>query len=402
MSDHPSHPDASTELDASVNTLADQLGHVAADAHAVATLDAPPIPNPPVDHAGTDDTNAPDALLREISEEIERSAPGPLPTPPEQAQAAMRTPLPTPEDIAAAAAEVDADLDAFEAPTPEEVGATPGPAPVAAIPTGAAHTPATDRPGPEIKKLDAALAAGAERALASATLNPPAAEPLHAEPMHGAVEPEIEPELPAESPEPVVVAVTPLPAPAPPKPEAKPQAKPTPKTTAAATTILVDTPADAARVAPSRVGPAITKLLTLPLRPLAALHETLAEPTRQTIGYCALITLFFAACVWGRVVFFPVTSQLEPTTEPAELYNDTTPAHGTTAPVKHAEEGATGHGESGGHDSGGHGEATKPDAHAKPEKKSSGGHGGDAHAKPEKKSSSSHAKKPAADSHGGH
>ena len=418
MSDHPTHPGSASDLDANVDALADQLGIQAeadgAAAHdaAVATLDAPPIPNPPAQSDHADHALSPDALLSEISDEIERNAPGQLPTPPEPPPVAYippPAPFPTEADIAAAAADVDADLDTFEAPSKAEIAPAFEPAPLPApVPTSAhvvappaplrAAAPSaansTDRPGPEIQKLDAALAAGAERALAAAKHDEPREDAKTAVP-----ESEFEPELPAESLEPIVVAPAPVASPAP----AAPKVAPAPATT---TVILHDAPAPPAppapAPAPSRVRVAITSALTLPLRPLVALHETLAEPTRQTIAYCALITIFFAACVWGRVVFFPAKNNLEPTGHAAEFYDDTTPAHGTHAPAKHGAAAAGGHGEAApAGESAGHGEAKKPDAHAKPEKKSSGGHGAEAKPKPEKKSSS-HAKKASAPPAGGH
>ena len=400
MSDHPTHPDSVTDLDASVDALADQLGvstHSARGvAHAsVATLDAPPLPHPPTSDAHpdahTEDSVSADALLSEISEEIERTSPGHLPTPPEPRPSsyAPPAPLPTDEDIASAAAEVDADLGAFEAPSEAEIAhaAPPSPSPAAhhePSPDPAlqpiSHAPITERPGPEIKKLDAALAAGAERALATAKREEPKVAAPIIEPPH---EREYEPELPAEPLEPIIVA----PAPATP---AKHEPKLAPKS------VATDVPLLEPVAAPSVLRPLLIKAITLPLRPNAALHEKLAEPTRQTIAYCAIITLFFAACVWGRVVFFPAKANLEPHGEAAEFYDDTKPAHHITAPAKPDAEGASGHGESGGH-----GEAKKPDAHAKPEKKP-GGHGEEAHAKPEKKPSGKGKKTAAADPHGGH
>ncbi len=140
--------------------------------------------------------------------------------------------------------------------------------------------------------------------------------------------------------------------------------------------------------------------MVAPLRPLAALHERLGESTRQTIAYCAILTLFSAACAWGLPLFLK-----KPEMEPARgeqpfIYNDTLPAHGVTAPPRHTAEAAAGHGESGG---GGHGEAAKKDAHGASAKKgaSSGGHGEASPAKKEKPSSrAKKAAKPAA--HGGH
>jgi len=141
-------------------------------------------------------------------------------------------------------------------------------------------------------------------------------------------------------------------------------------------------------------------LLAQLLRPLTALHEHLGEPTRQTIGYCAVLTLFFASCVWGKVVLFPSKPELEPTTEAREFYSDTTPAHGITAPPKqHAsgeskaaahEEGAEGgeHGEKG--------DVKKPSRSSRASKKA-GAHDekSDSHAekKPSSRSRKSAAKK---------
>ncbi len=409
MSDHPTHPESVTDLDASVDALADQLA-ISADAvdvggnaeyASVATLDAPPLPHPPTSDAHSDahhdESASTDDLLSEISDEIERTSPGHLPTPPEPPPSAYAPPAPLPsdEDIASAAAEVDADLDAFEAPSESEVphAAPPPHSPVAHHESPAApalqpisNAPTTERPGPEIKKLDAALAAGAERALATAKREVPSSGSPAAPIVESEHENEYEPQLPAEPLEPIIVAPA-----TPTKHESQ----------RAPTSVRTEEPLPELAAAPSVLRPLLINAITLPLRPIAALHEKLSEPTRQTIAYCAIITLFFAACVWGRVVFFPAKSNLEPHGEAAEFYDDTKPAHHITAPAKHAPEGAAAHGESGHGDSGGHGEAKKPDAHAKPEKKS-GAHADEAHAKPEKKPAGKGKKTAAADPHGGH
>jgi hypothetical protein len=136
------------------------------------------------------------------------------------------------------------------------------------------------------------------------------------------------------------------------------------------------------------------------LQPLAALHERFGESTRQTIGYCAILTLFSASCAWG-LVYFMKPKELEPARgEQPFIYSDTAPAHGVKAPARHVEEKAAAHAEGGG-EGGGHGEAAKKDAHAKPAKKSaSSGHGEEGAAeKPKKTAKAKKGAKP--DEHGG-
>jgi len=57
--------------------------------------------------------------------------------------------------------------------------------------------------------------------------------------------------------------------------------------------------AAAPAAAPGQTRAALVNALTLPLRPIAAVHEKFSEPTRQLIGYAAVITLFAAACLWA-------------------------------------------------------------------------------------------------------
>lgn len=373
-------PPGATDLDASVDALTDGLATMEPPASALSRAGA--------------EGPSPEDLLSEISAEIERDAPGALPTPPEPPPAATIPedvlPLPTPEDIAAAAAEVDAELDGFEAPEPEEI-ALPEPAP---MPAGsAASGPAGERPGPEIRKLDAALAAGAERSLAHARregaeapapwLHQPAAMDV-ASAKH--VEPEVVPDLPPDA-EPIVLSV--------PEPAAGGPATSRIDAVGIRTSEVIAETIVAPEPRPPWLGPMLLRAVTLPLRPVAALHERFSEPARQTIGYCALITMFFAACVWGRVVFFPAKSTLEPHTEAVELYDETTPAHHVVAPPK--PEAVT---KDGGPGDGGHGDSGH-DAPKKAKEADAGHGGGDAHAKPEKKSAK--VKKGAADEgHGGH
>ncbi len=357
MSNQTSHLDAGTELDASIDAMADQLaaagggsggagGGGGAGQPAVALIDAP-IPNPPV--AATAQVAESDALLAEIASEIEQQAPGPLPTPPEPVASVPLAPppAPTPAEIAEAAEDVQADLEAFEAPSATEIAAIPDPpAPEADI----------AKPGAEMRSLDAALAARAERSLL--TTPAPAVEPVPVAPQ--------------------AVVAAPAPA-APPKPEAQPEP------------IIIASPAEpvpAPAAQPGSTRAAFVDTLTAPLRPIAAMHEKLGEPTRQLVGYLALITLFFAACIWTFPRFMKASTP-DPTTAPTEFYDANTPAHGITAPAKHAEgEKAAGHGGEEAHGESGHGEAKKADAHAKP--------------KPEKKSPSKGKKAPPAEGHGEH
>lgn len=71
--------------------------------------------------------------------------------------------------------------------------------------------------------------------------------------------------------------------------------------------------------------------MVLPLRPLAAMHERLSESTRQTIGYCAIMTLFFGMGAWVYIAVHKPNLPT-PTTQEQEFYDINTPAHGVTAP----------------------------------------------------------------------
>lgn len=270
--------------------------------------------------------------------------------------------------MAAAKKDVEADLNAFEAPTAAEIGADP-----ASIPGR--------RPGSEINQLDAAIAASAEDILVAAQqdLKPepaPEAAPAAATP---ATKPDPTP-APAVA-APVAAPVAPAVHAAPVEPAKPAAAKPRQAAVAASL--------PAARPAFEMAG--IGSKLSGALVPLAVMHEKLGESTRQTIGYCAVLTLFMSLCVWGKVIAFPAKSEAEPATEVAALYDETTPAHGVTAPPKHVEKAAEGEG---------HAQAKKPDAHAqpKPEKKPPASHGASGgHA--EKKTSGPPKK---AGAHGGH
>lgn len=388
MSDQARHF-AADSLDASVDAL---VGQMAESSRAGTALIAPEsnFPDPPssleplADRSDQSEQDSAAALLQEISTDIEQVAPGALPVVAAPAPGAPsgHGAQPTPQEIAAASAEVEADLGAFEAPSEAELSApslASGPLtetlapPLAAAPIDA-PAPASSGPGPDIQRLDAALAASAERVLAQAQNDLQDAPSLDAPPTPPVAVASVPPSS-VSAPAPVATAA----------PVVAPQAPGAPT--------FADPPAIEPVANAGALAPLVARVRQLaqgPLRPLAALHEQLSEATRQTIGYCALITVFFALCFWGKL--FLMKSTLEPVTKQQQFYDDTTPSHGVTAPPRS-----------------GDGHAGAKAAHAKGEAGGkSDGHG--APAKPAKKTAD---KKPAAtskaktkdakaDAHGGH
>ncbi|HMN42671.1 MAG TPA: hypothetical protein PKE29_17660 [Phycisphaerales bacterium] len=344
MSQQATQPGA-TELDASIDALFNQL-EPGAPAPLVSIPTEPNLPDAgptmhdpvlapfgaspaPAASAGATAGES-DAMLAEVADEIEREGPSP-------AESGFSFQEPSAEELR------------VEAPAP----APPG-APV------------------NIERLDAALAANADKALAAAQDDLASAEPVP---------------LPAPSPGPRAAAA---PEPVPPAPVAPPatiahhEAEVQPELPAEPAT---HGPIAAAVAEPAAPKAPLSAVLLAPLRPLAALHERLGESTRQTIGYCAILTLFSAACAWGLPLFLKKPEMDPARGEQPFIYNDTTPAHGVRAPARHdGDSKGAAHGGGGG---GGHGEAAKKDDHARPEKKTS-----------------SRAKKPSKaakpDPHGGH
>lgn len=271
---------------------------------------------------------------------------------------------------------------------------------------------ATPAPVADIQQLDQALAANADKALEDAQRE------LDQHAATAAANPEPEPAAPvAETPATAAAAPSPVPAAAPPAPAAKP-ASPAPQPAPAAQPPLVEIlPSEPQR---SKVA-LLSAALLAPLRPIAALHEKFGESTRQTIGYIAVMNVFFASVVWFFALQKPVTR--DPVSMGAHAYHSdeeaatAKAAHAAAHTEKHsadahgAEPKSDGHGASG-HDSG-HGEK-KPEA-----KKSSADHGSDSghgakKAEPKKadakkaeakKTAAKPAKKKSdakADAHGGH
>lgn len=268
---------------------------------------------------------------------------------------------------------------------------------------------ATPAPVADREQLDQALAANADKALEDAQRE------LDQHAATVAATPEPEPAAPlAETPAPTDVAASPAPAPAPPAPAAKSTPTPAPAPQPPLVEIL---PTEPKR---SKVA-VLSAALLAPLRPIAALHEKFGESTRQTIGYIAVMNVFFASVVWFFALQKPVTR--DPVSMGAHAFHSDEEA--ATAKAAHAaahaadahgaEHKTDGHGASGSdsdHGSG-HGEK-KPEA-----KKSSSGHGSDSDhgaKKPEakkadakkaetKKTAAKTTKKKSdakADAHGGH
>lgn len=146
---------------------------------------------------------------------------------------------------------------------------------------------------------------------------------------------------------------------------------------------------------PGVISRAATAVLAAPMAALAKLHVKLGESTRQTIGYVALMTAFFAITTWAYLLLKQppkleavsgVRTLLKPG-DPAPAMESHGSEHASESPSAKAPSG--GHGEGGG-EGGGHGEPAKKDAH------------GAAKAPPKKSSKKEPAKKDAAkaDAHG--
>lgn len=216
---------------------------------------------------------------------------------------------------------------------------------VAALESAANQAPVAD-----IEQLDAALAAGAEKALHDAQKEiqdaapaAPAPPPAPAEPAPSLPAPASGPQAPTPEP-----AVAPLPA--------------APAQTASPAH-LADTPA------PRRTFGA---LLAPVLEPLAAMHIRLGEPARQTVGYVAVMTFFSGAVIWG---FIALSEQrtAQPTSTPRYVQTSDAPEHAESGAHQSTSEHAKPE-PSGSHDahapaSDGHGEAKKPAAKKAPSKK---------------------------------
>ncbi len=300
-------------------------------------------------------------------------------------------PVTTPEPKRQSSAATDEDPD-FEAPSAEELTAPIAVKPSAAASTGTSEAAveagpeASERPGADVRKLDDELAAKAEQVLAeaqsdlakdavaaapvaaavaaaavqavatasSATQPGPATTPsTHAATTQPAADPEHAPAAKkaqdaaadhASGPKPDAKPAAASPA-APAAPAGPAAAGPQPATMAAAT------PTPALRTRVSEALARCASVAALPLAPLAAVHAKLSEETRQTIGYCAILTGFVAAGLWIAIPMLKKPVEHEPVTPAAEFYDPSTPAHGVTAPPKpkpkHADDAAAkgdGHG----------------------------------------------------------
>lgn len=291
----------------------------------------------------------------------------------------------------------------FEAPLPDELVKPVEEAIAAPDP---ADGQASERPGPDVRKLDDELAQKAEQVLEQSQSDQHA-EPAPAPAADAAVAPApAAPETAAAKPPAPEAGKADKPSHAPEHPEAKaaPKQKPHPAPAhapAPAETAVETKPSLGARVAPllRRAGAGAM----LPLAPLDALHQKLGEEMRQTIGYCAILTGFVAACMLIAVPMLKKPVEQTPVTPAAEFYDPSTPAHGVTAPPK------AGHGES----SSEHGEAkkeghgaAKKDEHGAAKKDEHGAAKKDAHGssakKSEPKKSDGHGDKKAAKKSGEH
>jgi hypothetical protein len=235
-------------------------------------------------------------MLDQIAGEIDRAAPAPSPQAPQTTPtfgAVRDSEFAAPQDLAA-------------------------PAPVPAARRGPVHS---------IDQLDEAIASDADRLLAEAQADlppepAPRAAPAPVAPIGAKPAP-----APAPTPQP---APRQAPAPAP-EPAAAPEPAPAPR---AVEVVVRERPVESE---PQPAGPSKLAVLAAklagPLRPLAELHERLGESARQTIAYCAILTMFCAACAWGMPHFIRA-KDLQPVTPGQALYDDTTPAHGVRAPAR--------------------------------------------------------------------
>lgn len=291
-----------------------------------------------------------------------------------EAESARQKP-PVPETrsrVEPAGAEVDLE---FQSPLPEELAA---PEPVA---VKASAPEKSDRPGQDVRKLDDELAANAEKVLAQAQhdlQSTPAAKPeptITANAAQDRTEQPAAPKVEAVQKHPTesVAAAPAMPVPAPVAAPARAtdRVEPTPTSVPAPAVPAVEPkPTLGARIAPvlSKAG----RVALMPLDPLAAVHRKLGEEMRQTIGYCAILTGFIAACLWVAIPMLKKPVEHSPVTPAAEFYDPSKPAHGVTAPPRHEPEG---HGK--GDDAHGaakkddHG-AAKKDAHGAPKKDAHG------------------------------
>lgn len=226
----------------------------------------------------------------------------------------------------------------FQSPSPEELAA-PEPEVVQASP------PATsDRPGPDVRKLDDELAANAEKVLAQAQQDLQSSPSATPKPAIGTNTVEDRAEQPAapkaevaEAPPvqsaPIAAAVAAaVPTRAPDRIEPAPSSAPAP-----VVPVVGPEPTLRTRLAPmlSKVG----RVALMPLEPLAAVHRKLGEEMRQTIGYCAILTGFIAACLWVAIPMLRKPIEHSPVTPAAEFYDPSKPAHGVTAPPRHESKG---------------------------------------------------------------
>lgn len=128
----------------------------------------------------------------------------------------------------------------------------------------------------------------------------------------------------------------------------------------------------------SRLAPLVDAVM-LPLAPFAALGARLGDSVRQTIGYLAVMTLFFAIIVWGIAIFKKPGSLPEGEGTPFVKQDD--PAHKGETSAAHGEPGA--HGSPA--DKSGHGEAPTEHGGSAPAEKPSGASGGHGESKPASK-----------------
>lgn len=400
----PPAPPAS-DLDTSVDALVDRIDAAADSAsEALDEIAAEVNAHAPVAEVPTH----PDDLMSAVAGDIEQIAPGPLTAPPPTAAmdevsatnvdapdeptspSAMQAPSAVSsaelDDALAAVADDLAEAESavqtpapqasheeaeteFTSPTADEL-VQPAPAPASA--PASPEPRGADRPSPDVRKLDEELAANADRVLAQAQQDLAAAPSASRRP--DPPEPEVEahapttvaelsefvepPREPAPVP-PASVAPAPSPAPgissapAPVQARSPEHAEPVPAASLAPAALPVEPkPSFGARLAPALAK--VASVALMPLAPLAAVHRKLGEEMRQTIGYCAIMTGFVAACLWVAIPMLKKPHEHTPVTPAAEFYDPSKPAHGVSAPPRHD---AAGHGK----DAGDHGTAKKDD-----------------------------------------